>query len=223
VADPSPKESAQVSDFSTELLQHAPALLARAKRLARDETQAEDLVQDTLVKALRARQQYQAGTNLRAWLLKILRNTFITRYHRKQLERASADPSFAEPLADGWIGSSSMRAMRDPEANALRPDMEQRIRSAVEELPQDFRQVVLLADVEGYAYREIAEELDCPIGTVMSRLYRARRQLRSKLQQHAIDLGLLDGEEEQGQATSVAETDSPINLEAFRSNSRRSS
>src|SRR5690606_651211 len=122
------------------------------------------------------------------------------------------------------VGAASMRAMRDPEANALRPDMERRIRSAVDALPEDFRQVVLLADVEGYAYREIADELGCPIGTVMSRLYRARRQLRSSLEQHALDLGLIDARsaEPSAQRPAAEERSVPINLEAFRAGTRRS-
>ncbi len=224
VEEPSEQTANRVGDFSSELLLHAGALLARARRLTRDESQAEDLVQDTLVKALRAREQYQEGTNLRAWLLKIQRNAFITRYHRKQLEKVSTDVSLAEPLIDGWVGAASMRAMRDPEANALRPDMERRIRSAVDALPEDFRQVVLLADVEGYAYREIADELGCPIGTVMSRLYRARRQLRSSLEQHALDLGLIDARsaEPSAQRPAAEERSVPINLEAFRAGTRRS-
>lgn len=223
-AGTSPRSTQPLSEFSRELLKHSPVLMARARRLTRDDSQAADLVQDTLLKALRAQKQYQEGTNLLAWLLKILRNTFITRYHRSQLERGVVDAVVSEPLVDGWIGTASMQSMREPEANALRPDIERRIRAAVQDLPDEFRQVVLLADVEGYSYREIAEDLGCPIGTVMSRLYRARRQLRSSLEQHAIDLGLICDPSTSPGAADQPCAEAPIELDSFRSsNSRRSS
>jgi RNA polymerase sigma-70 factor, ECF subfamily len=218
--------SAGLSEFSKEALTHLGSLLAVAKRLTRAQAEAEDLVQDTLVKALKAREQFQAGTNLRAWLLKILKNTFISRYHRGQMERAALSTNQADPVADGWLSSASIQAMRDPEANVLRPQLEQRIRDAIDSLPEEFRMVVVLADAEGFAYREIAETLGCPIGTVMSRLHRARRILKAQLVQDARELGLVPAEvlEEQG-ATGVAlcepslgrdAEERPIDLHAYR-------
>lgn len=189
---------ASLSDFSRDALAHLPSLMAVAKRLTRRTAEAEDLVQDTLVKAIRAREQYQAGTNLRAWLLKILKNTFISRYHRGQLERSALATNFADPVADGWLSSASIEAMRDPEAGLLRPRLEQQIQHAIDELPEEFRMVVLLADAEGFAYREIADILGCPIGTVMSRLHRGRRILKAQLIEHARELGLVRAEAEVG-------------------------
>lgn len=203
----------ELTDFSKEALTHLPSLMAVARRLTRGVPEAEDLVQDTLLKAIRARDQYQAGTNLRAWLLKILRNTFISRYHRGQMERAALANHHAEPIAEGWLSSASVAAMRDPESNVLRPQLEQRIRDAIDQLPEEFRLVVLLADAEGFAYREIAETLGCPIGTVMSRLHRARRLLKAQLLSDARELGLVAASEEPQPSLSPAP---PIDLEAYR-------
>jgi RNA polymerase sigma-70 factor (ECF subfamily) len=221
-------EHPSLSDFSREALTHLPSLMAVAKRLTRRTPEAEDLVQDTLLKAIRARDQYQPGTNLRAWLLKILRNTFISRYHRGQIERAALGTNFTDPVTDGWISSASIEAMRDPEAGLLRPQLEQEIQRALDELPEEFRVVVLLADAEGFAYREIAETLGCPIGTVMSRLHRARRILKTQLLHHAREIGLVAPETELGpnatgdDAGSTTTSDdaknevSPIDLRAYR-------
>jgi RNA polymerase sigma-70 factor (ECF subfamily) len=213
-----------------------PSLLALARRLTRSQFEAEDLVQDTLVKAIRAREQYQSGTNLRAWLMRILKNTFINRYHRGQLERATLSASLADPVVDGWMGSASVLSMRDPESCLLRPQLEQHINAAIDELPEEFRVVVLLADVEGFAYREIAETLGCPIGTVMSRLHRARRALKVKLVEHARELGLVGPEPEVGGAYDPKpsdrkssdrkpgdpKADDPIDLQAYRDGARSS-
>lgn len=221
-----------VTGFSQEIMEHAPALLALGRRLTRSSVEAEDLVQDTLVKALRAREQYQAGTNLKAWLFKILKNTFINRYHRGHLERTTLNTSLGDPVVDGWIGSASIAAMRDPESLLLRPELEHHIQSAVERLPEEFRTVVLLADAEGFAYREIAEIVGCPIGTVMSRLHRARRLLKAQLIEHARALGLVEPEaavEASRPQADVApssphdSSDRPIDLHTYRAAGRRKS
>jgi RNA polymerase sigma-70 factor, ECF subfamily len=204
--------------------------MAVAKRLTRRTAEAEDLVQDTLLKAIRAKEQYQTGTNLRAWLLKILKNTFISRYHRGQLERSALATHFADPVADGWLSSASIEAMRDPEAGLLRPRLEQQIQHAIDELPEEFRMVVLLADAEGFAYREIAEIIGCPIGTVMSRLHRGRKILKTQLIEHAREIGLVRPEPEIG-ATPAGSVDAsseqpiesalPVDLRAYRSGRNR--
>ncbi len=166
------------TEFEVEALSHLGPMLAVANRLTRNGAEAEDLVQDTLVKAFRAREQFEAGTNLKAWLLRILTNTFINRYRRGGLERSVLDGPTADPLADGWISTSTMAALRDPESAALRPMLEAEIRTALDELPEEFRLAVVLADVEELSYREIADVMGCPIGTVMSRLHRGRRSQR---------------------------------------------
>ena len=177
---------ANLEEFERAVLDHAQSLMAVACRLGRNRSEAEDLVQDTLVKALRAREQYESGTNLKAWLLKILKNTFINRYRRSGLERTVLEGPDADPLADGWIGASTLRAMRDPEGQALRSVIQEEIVRALDAMPEEFRMVVVLADVEELSYREIADLMGCPIGTVMSRLHRGRRLLKQQLAEEAI-------------------------------------
>jgi RNA polymerase sigma-70 factor (ECF subfamily) len=202
----------ELEEFERAILAHGTNLLAVATRLARNRADAEDLVQDTLVKALRAREQYEAGTNLKAWLLKILKNTFINRYRRSGLEKTVLDGPDAGPLADGWIGAATLRAMRDPEGQAMRPVLEREINAALDSVPEEFRLVVLLADVEELAYREIADIVGCPIGTVMSRLHRGRRLLKTRLVEQARMLGLVPDEPELPEAVPGA----PVELDAYR-------
>lgn len=185
-------------DFEDEVLRQLPSLLAVATRLTRNRAEAEDLVQDTCVKALRARDQYEPGSNLRAWCLKILRNTFINRYRRDGLERSVFDGPDADPLADGWIGANTLASMRDPEAGLLRPMLEEEIAQALRELPEEFRLVVVLCDVEELSYKEIASIVGCPVGTVMSRLHRGRRILKTRLLEQARSLGVISVEAEVG-------------------------
>jgi len=177
--------------FAVEMLGHLDTLYGVASRMTRSTAEAEDLVQDTIVKAIRARDQFEPGTNLKAWLLRILTNTFINRYRRGGMERDLLDGPDADPLADGWMGASSMRSIRDPETQALAPLVEAELSNALEELPEEFRLAVILSDVEELSYKEIAEVMGCPIGTVMSRLHRGRRLLQTKLRDHAIALGIL--------------------------------
>jgi len=153
---PNPRSGISPEDFEREALSQLSALLAVAGRLTRNSSEAEDLVQDTFVKAMRARQQFEPGTNMRAWLLRILTNTFINRYRRGGLERSVIEGPDADPLADGWIGSATLEAMRDPESRALRPMLAAEINRALDSIPEEFRVVVVLADVEEMSYREIA-------------------------------------------------------------------
>ncbi|HLV20828.1 MAG TPA: sigma-70 family RNA polymerase sigma factor [Polyangiaceae bacterium] len=208
-----PRDRLLTDDFEREALSHLNSLLAVGTRLTRSSAEAEDLVQDTLVKAMRARHQFEAGTNMRAWLLRILTNTFINRYRRGGLERTVLEGPDSDPLADAWIGSSTMEAMRDPESQALRPMIEAEIRSAIDELPEDFRLAVVLADVEELSYREISEIMNCPIGTVMSRLHRGRRMLKSKLHEHARAMGIIGPEPVVGREDSPSE---PVDLRTYR-------
>lgn len=201
-------------DFEREALSHLSSMLAVATRLTRNPAEAEDLVQDTFVKAMRARHQFEAGTNMRAWLLRILTNTFINRYRRGGLEKSVLEGPDADPLADGWIGTATMSAMRDPESAALRPMLEREIRQALEELPDEFRLAVLLADVEELSYREIADIMGCPIGTVMSRLHRGRRLLKSRLYEHARAMGIVGPEPMIGESGEAEQA--PVDLDAYR-------
>ena len=172
-------------------------------------------MQDALVKAMRARDQYQAGTNLKAWLFKILTNTFINKYRRGGLERVVLDGPDADPLADGWVSAASMRALRDPENQALRPIVEEEIHRALAELPEEFRLAVVLSDVEELSYKEIADVMDCPVGTVMSRLHRGRRLLQKRLYDHAVCLGIAPVNDARDE-----ESDEPVNIAQFRAKKR---
>ncbi|HTQ04797.1 MAG TPA: sigma-70 family RNA polymerase sigma factor [Polyangiaceae bacterium] len=195
-------------------MSHLPTLLAVGSRLTRSNSEAEDLVQDTLLKAIRAQEHFTPGSNMRAWLLRILTNTFINRYRRGGLERSVLDGPDADPLADGWIGASTMEAMRDPESRAMRALLEKEIVAALDELPEEFRLAVVLSDVEELSYKEISEIMGCPIGTVMSRLHRGRRLLKRRLFEHARTLGIIGPEVEVGAAPARAEA--VVDLSSYR-------
>jgi RNA polymerase sigma-70 factor (ECF subfamily) len=184
------KRPSRPDAFEAQTLEHLDALYAVSCRLTKAPLDAEDLVQDTLVKAMRARDQYEPGTNLKAWLFKILHNTFINKYRRGGLERIVLEGPDADPLADGWVSAASMRALRDPETQALRPLVQEEIHRALDELPEEFRLAVVLSDVEELSYKEIADVMGCPVGTVMSRLHRGRRLLQKRLYDHAVFLGI---------------------------------
>src|SRR5437763_16094243 len=184
--------------FLDECMSHMDALYGVACRLTRNPTEAEDLVQDALVKAMRARDQFQAGTNLKAWLFRILTNTFINKYRRGGLERSLLDGPDADPLVDGWVSASTMRQLRDPEQIALTPIVEGEVGRALDQLPTEFKLAVILCDVEEFSYEEIAEIMQCPIGTVMSRLHRGRKLLQKSLYNHALAMGIIKGEEKVG-------------------------
>lgn len=177
--------------FADDALQYAPQLFSAAMRLTHDRTDAEDLVQETFLRAYRAYPSFTTGTNLRAWLFRILTNTFITSYRSRQRRPQevelddAGDPHLYRSLARR---SSSTNSAED-QVMALFPDAE--VRGALEALPDAFRLPVLLADVEGFGYREIADILDIPIGTVMSRLHRGRKAMYQRLYEYAAHHGLV--------------------------------
>ena len=200
--------------FEVEMLGHLDALYGVSCRMTKSSAEAEDLVQDTVVKAMRAREQFTPGTNLKAWLLRILTNTFINRYRRGGLERDLFEGPDADSLTDGWVGANTMRAMRDPETQALSPLVEAEVQRALDDLPDEFRLAVVLSDIEELSYKEIAEAMGCPIGTVMSRLHRGRRMLQKTLREHAVAMGIVPEE------VVVARDDGPADLAAFRRRKR---
>jgi RNA polymerase sigma-70 factor (ECF subfamily) len=136
---------------------------------------------------------------LKAWLFRILTNTFINKYRRGNLERSVMDAPESDPIADGWVSAATMRQLRHAEDVALQPIVEGEVRRALDALPDDFRLAVLLADVEEFSYEEIAQIMGCPVGTVMSRLYRGRKLLQTALYNHAVALGIVRGEERVGE------------------------
>ena len=206
----------RADEFEREALTHLPTLLSVGIRFTRNSTDAEDLVQDTLVKAMRARHQFQAGTNMRAWLIRILTNTFINRFRRGGLEKSVLEGPDADPLADGWVSASTMRAMRDPETTTLRPLLRQEINRALDELPDEFRLAVVLVDVEELSYREVADIMGCPIGTVMSRLHRGRRMLKASLFEHARSMGIVKAETHVGSSDETASDTNTVQLDDYR-------
>jgi RNA polymerase sigma-70 factor (ECF subfamily) len=190
---------ADQADFEQDALQYAPQLYAAALRMTRNPSDAEDVVQETFLKAYRAYHGFEAGTNLRAWLYRILTNTYINRY-RKQIRRPSeVDLGEVEDLyLYRRIGSAeSGKAARSAEEEVLDSFVDDEVKQAVESLPEHFRLPVLLADVEGFSYKEIAEIMDIPIGTVMSRLHRGRKALQKALWEFARERGLA-GDRESG-------------------------
>ena len=156
------------------------ALYASAVRLTRNERNAEDLVQDTVMRAWRFFDRFQRGTNFRAWLFKILTNTFINKYRRRVLERSVAQ-SMERTGETGVMSSGGVRAARDAEETLQFSLMSEAIHKALGDLPEEFRLAVVLCDVEEFSYREIADIMECPVGTVMSRLFRGRKQLQKLL------------------------------------------
>jgi RNA polymerase sigma-70 factor (ECF subfamily) len=212
-----PESSQNQSDFAKLAVEHLDALHAMASKLTRHGSEAEDLVQDTLLKAMRAHDQFSAGTNLKAWLFRILTNTFINKYRRGGLERSVFDGPDAEPLVDGWVSASSMRQLRDPEQAALLPIVEGELQKALDALPTDFKIAVILCDVEEFSYEEIAQIMGCPVGTVMSRLHRGRKLLQRSLYNHALALGIV---KEPPMLESTANRP-PTDLAAYRANAKR--
>ena len=204
-----PSEKKRRAEFEREALPHLDALYGAALRLTRSPSDAEDLVQDTILKAYRFYDRFEVGTNLKAWLLKILTNTFINRYRRGVRERGVFEGGSAESVGDGVMSRSAMRGLLDPVEDAQRGLLLAEIQAALDELPEDYRLMILLADVEELSYKEIADVVGCPIGTVMSRLHRARKQMQTRLVAQAEALGIVSEEP-------FAAATEPVSLDAFR-------
>jgi RNA polymerase sigma-70 factor, ECF subfamily len=176
--------------FDDEALPHLDALYRVALRLTADASQAEDLVQDTMLKAYRSWKQYRPGTNAKGWLLTILRNTFINDYRRRKHEPIAMDLEAVEPhIVDRSIQEA------DPEGTFFSQIVDERVLEAIDALPDEFREVLALSDIEGLRYAEIAEMLQIPVGTVKSRLFRARRLLQQELYSHAVEMGYIQPRE----------------------------
>ena len=175
--------------FQADALPYLDQLYGAALRMTRNSSDAEDLVQDTYMKAFAAFNQYQDGTNLKAWLYRILTNTFINSYRKKQRQPMQADSDSVEDWQLHRAASHDSVGLPSAEDFALDSLPDSEIKSALQELSEDRRLAVYLADVEGFSYKEIAEIMDTPLGTVMSRLHRGRAQLRELLADYARDYG----------------------------------
>ncbi|MEO3938339.1 sigma-70 family RNA polymerase sigma factor [Dermatophilaceae bacterium Soc4.6] len=175
--------------FEREAMPLLDQMYSAAMRTTRNPADADDLVQETYAKAYGAFHQYRPGTNLKAWMYRILTNTYINTYRKKQREPLQSDASDVEDYQLHRAESHQSSGLRSAEDVALEHLPDSDVKRALLEIPEDFRLAVYFADVEGYAYKEIAEIMQTPIGTVMSRLHRGRRQLRELLSGYATDRG----------------------------------
>jgi RNA polymerase sigma-70 factor, ECF subfamily len=184
---------ADQATFTDVAMEHMPGLYSAALRMTRNRADAEDLVQETYLKAYRSFGSFTEGTNLRAWLYRILTNTYINNYRAAQRRPETSD---VEDIEDLYLykrlaGSGGSDPGRSAEDEALDRFTDDDVKAALESLPETFRMAVLLADVEGFSYKEISEITDVPIGTVMSRIHRGRRALQKALHDVAEERGLV--------------------------------
>ena len=192
---------ADQKDFAEQAMEFAPQLYSAALRMTRNRADAEDLVQEAYLRGFRSFHTFQDGTNLRAWLFRILTNAYINKYRAKQRRPDETDLGDIEDLyLYKRVGSMETAALSlSAEDQFLDLFTDDEVKSSLEALPENFRIPVLLADVDGFAYKEIAEMLDIPIGTVMSRLHRGRKAMQRALYDYAVERGIAEPPESNGE------------------------
>lgn len=211
-----PRKRTEKAGFEEAALEHVDVLYSAALRLTRDANEAQDLVQDALVRAYRFQEQFERGTNLKAWLLRILTNTFINQYRRQARERRTFDQEDGGPVGEGVMSRAALRGLNDAVAMAQEGLLRQEILEALDSLPEDYRVMIVLADIEELSYKEIAEALSVPIGTVMSRLHRARKLMQKQLIDQAVMMGIVKPSPAEEPEDDRERNASPVDLEAYR-------
>jgi len=201
------EEASRVA-FQNEALQHMESLYNAALYMTRGEEEAQDLVQETFLKAYRFWDRYQQGTNCKAWLFRIMTNTFINRNRRKQRLLTPIEDAIAE-ASSATHDRSKSDFYQTPESSYMARLFPEHVQKAVEELPDNFRIPVVLADLHDFSYKEIADIMDCPVGTVMSRLFRGRKKLQETLFEYAVEQGYIPKKK-------ALASDGTISLDAYR-------
>lgn len=211
------------AEFERQAIVHTDALFGAAYRLTRNARDAEDLVQDSLLRAYRFWDSFEQDSNCKAWLLRIVTNTFINEYQRKKRSREVLDAASAEQDAtDGVLMHAEASDRQSPERTLLERSVSDDVQRALDSLPEDFRVAVVLCDVQGLSYKEIADIMGTPVGTVMSRLFRGRKLLASALREFAVSEGYVRGapgertDDKPPDAKSDTTSDSTIDFEKYR-------
>ena len=204
-----PPSNRTKQEFEALALSHLDSLYASALRLTKNERDAEDLVQDTCMRAYRFFDKFERGTNIKAWLFRILTNTFINRYRRKVKERTATEGPEQEAVQALFFSHEATDQASNPERFLFDRLLSDDVLRAIDSLPIDFRMVVILADLQEFSYKEIADILACPVGTVMSRLFRGRKLLQKGLRDYAAGLGVVAARE-------APEVAAPSDLAAYR-------
>ena len=183
--------SQEMLEFEQIALVHIDELYATALRYTKNDKDAEDLVQETFLKAFTNFHRYEKGTNCRAWLFTILTNTFINRFRRKKKEREILSAEDLRPVEQNFFHRERAEIAQNPERGLVHKTFSHDIKQALSALPEEFRTVVILADLNDFSYKEIAHILDVPVGTVMSRLFRGRKMMRRHLVNLAFERGII--------------------------------
>ncbi|MFP5311509.1 MAG: sigma-70 family RNA polymerase sigma factor [Actinomycetes bacterium] len=191
--------------FERDAMQYVDQLYSAAMRMARNPSDAEDLVQEAYTKAFSAFHQYKPGTNLKAWLYRILTNTYINLYRKRQREPLQSNSDTIEDWQLARAESHTSSGLRSAEAEALDHLPDSDVKRALQDIPEEFRLAVYFADVEGFAYKEISDIMNTPIDTVMSRLHRGRRMLRDMLAEYAAERGFKTAADTSDAAASTAQ------------------